>query len=203
MAFEVPDITPELIIQASEAVFFHGRGCTVPFVKQFLDLSDDYTSRALKGAQQLKLIEEKLKTGKQINTPVNPICKYLVRANKIEKTFIFRLQLEEFEPFAFFKTRLSVNVDPVRAAQETNAFYNLKSNVTLLKQILTNWGTFAGSLKADESKGGALVVSSSSLNEPFKIIFDITNKTVAIQTYILGRVGLEAGNFIRGEILDN
>src|SRR5690554_7399331 len=97
----IPDISPELIIQASEAVFFLNKEVDVSEVSDFLELSPDYAEKALKAGAELSIIVENHNKYNRSDSFM-----YFSLSKRTNHQLYFRFNLNNFLLLKHFKERL-------------------------------------------------------------------------------------------------
>jgi hypothetical protein len=145
MGFEILLTTAEKVIDVIDAVTCYNTGCNITEISTFLDIREEHAENALKMGVELKF----LSFNSNQFFPIKPFAFYLSTSNSIQKVTILRLFLEEYEPYIFFKRRLSISNDKSIAANEVKVKYSLSQHRDEIADTLVSLGTYARSLKTE------------------------------------------------------
>ena len=169
-------------------------------ISGFLDLVPDYTRRALKAASLLGIVGEDSATGKFRKveaTKLFAFCKRLSHPN------LFRCHLEQFPPFRHFKSRIMISVEPLQAAREVKSLFNITSDAHLIRDILVNWGTYAGALQRLDG----IEISSTSTDFVMDagpgIIVELYSQQAEIEQYIRKQWSKKTNDFVPNDVVNN
>ena len=191
MQYSIPDITAEQIVITALAVYYSDR-LTAKAIGEWLETPEQYAERAAQGAKELGIIKETTQVRKILYEPVLPLCKYFAIAKVGERPIVFKQQLMEYEPFRFFKDRLLLGEDPASAAKHTKALYSISANWNVVKEKLSDWGSYAGILSSSQGKLGVAETSPGS----FISWEQILDRATSTADYVIIRIGDEAANII-------
>ena len=139
---DFPQCTAELVLDAVEAVVLSYDECDCKYVAAFLSHPEVTTEKALSAAVLLGLIS----TNGTTYRAASPYTFYLSESYEPRKIDVLRFALEAYAPYRFFKQRLALNQDPLRAARETKARFAFDNHEAEIREALVSLGQYCGSL---------------------------------------------------------
>lgn len=188
MDYEVVAATAEHVIGAVDACSQFPEGADSDFVAKFLDVPQPQADNALIMARQLLL--SSLVDGK--NIPLSPFASYLITSSIKQRSAIFRMVLEQYNPFLTFRDRLKIGGLVHTAAEQTKVIYGFTTHRDEILHTLTNFGQYSGSLSYE---GAGLY----NVVETFLPIDDVSQAVEAqanARTWVASSLGIEGCRFI-------
>ncbi len=187
MDFELVPTTAELIISVIDAVYLYGdQGVEISAVENLLDITTNAAENALKMGVQLEILKYDTAATRFINQ--SKFTKFLISSDQNQKAAFFRLFLEDYNPYAFFKQRLAILSQVDAAAEQTKVFFSLASHREDIKSTLVNLGQYAKSI---ESEGAGLYKISgfepgnlSNYSEMEHLVSSIENAKLHVIDYL-------------------
>lgn len=196
MAYMILPTTAELIISVTDAVILYSNSdVTDSVVSNFLDIPIPAATNALEMSCELNLLS---KHPQNNNYKIdNKFAKYIVTNNQRQKAVIFRLFLEEYPPFIFFKSRLSLTGSVDAAAEQTKSYYSLQTHREEIKSTLINLGQYTKSI-ISEGAGLYTLSGNNSIDEiTIPIIDDIIDNIELAKNFIIQYLGDEIVSFVQ------
>jgi hypothetical protein len=193
MEYDIFPTTAETIISSIDVVLLSEQRSNAADVARFLDTKETYAGNALKMAAQLGFIQEE--AGEQF-VPRVPYACYLVSSKPDQKAVVLRFLLEDYRPYSFFKARLDVVQDVMRAAQETKVFLNITADKDEIKDTLISLGQYTQSI---ESAGAGIfnVAPLVHRDAPFlRVLQQVVSDREASKTHVRRRLGDQATSWI-------
>ena len=117
MPTDVYHTTVESIIAVIDAVLSSDGDCDLNYLAQFMDVPVPTVENALRMAKELALVDN-VPGHLNLYRSQKPFATYLVTAKDIQKAAVFRLVLENYEPYCFFKERLIITGHPNPSAEQ-------------------------------------------------------------------------------------
>jgi hypothetical protein len=197
-----PEPTAEQIVQATEAAYLLNEQADLGSVAGFmsLDVAAEYQRRqvehALMAAESLRLAIRRGRRG-YVFSPLSPL---IVKGGSEDKRALFRVHLEQYEPFRLFIGRLMAGNQPAQAARQVCAVYSFADDPAVAWRAFESWGTYAGSLVRGEDGQFAPAGppgSSDSLRQRLDVLY---HQEQDARQFILEHLGQEAFEFIEGDV---
>lgn len=190
MPFNIYQTTAEEIISSVEAVLLKRDGADVQLVANFLTTNTDNAQYAILMAVELGFIKE----DDNLYYPLIPLASYLCTSNSHQKAAVLRFQLEEYEPYKIFKSRLRITDSVQDSATQTRAILNITADRLEIGNTLISLGTFSNSLK---TKGAGKYTPSTSNEYSFiTIVNDVIENRQTAEIIIRQRLGEDICNWI-------
>jgi hypothetical protein len=152
MPTDVYHTTAESIIAVIDAVLTRDGDCDINYLAQFMDAPVPTVQNALGMAKELSLVDN-VPGNLNLYQSQKPFATYLITAKDFQKAAVFRLVLENYEPYCFFKERLIITEHPNPSAEQVKVKYGLTPHRDQIRETFISLGTFAQSLI---SEGGGL-----------------------------------------------
>jgi hypothetical protein len=186
MPLAVETTTAEHVVAVVDAVLVGTGTRTVDedYVAAFCQLPLPAARRALKMAQQLTLVVKQRSTYK----PDSIFAQYLICANDTQRAGVFRVIIEQYQPFRLFRDRIALGEDLGTAADRVRAAYSLDTHRESIKDTLLSFGSFAHAL---QSQGAGLYIAVEQNNTTPRFI----------ETFNVVVADLEAAKFEAGKAL--
>ncbi len=188
MAYSIPQTTAEEIVGATDAVILANGLATVQIISDFLGTSQINGTNAVQLAQELGLV--KYDANSQTYKKLSILGDYLVTSSLDKRASILRLALEEYIPYALFKSRLSIDPTFHDAANHIKAVLTIPEHRNEIANTLISLGTYTNSLQAQG--GGQYQTSSQPLSDQdVKNIQSLTGDRQSIEQTLVQRLSEE------------
>lgn len=191
---ELPRCTAEQVIEVAEAVAISNASVTPQAVADFLNHPRETVERALSVADSLGLVAA---SGTSYSASV-PYGYFLSEATETRRIQVLRFALEGFEPYRFFKQRIALHNDPLRAARETKHRSGYANHEGEIRETLVSLGQFSGSLVYSIETG--YVVASSYETQAFLAVAEeIGLSGASTDDFLRQRLGDDVYAYIQDE----
>ncbi len=150
--------------------------------------------RALRVAVSLGLTEQ---AGEEY-APTPPFGFYFSEATEIRRIDVLRFALEAFPAYGFFKQRVALHRDPLKAARETKLRFDYDNHESEIRETLVSLGQFSGSLIYG-TETGYLVDTSEEAEAFLAAAEQITTDSAAVESFIRERLGDEVYGYVQDE----
>lgn len=191
---DLPRCTAEQVIEVAEAVAISSASVPSQAVADFLNHPLETVERALSVAESLGLVA---RSGTSYLAPP-PYGHFLSEAPEARRIQILRFALEGFEPYRFFKQRIALHNDPLRAARETKHRAGYQNHEAEIRETLVSLGQFSGSLIYATDTG--YVVAGSKETEAFLAVAEEFGLSgAAVDDFLRQRLGDEVYGYIQDE----
>jgi hypothetical protein len=189
MAYQIVATTAENVIGAVDACGQSPEGQNKSFVAAFLDILESQAENALIMTEQLALCS--VVNGKHI--PTAPFSTYLMTASAQQRSIIFRMVVEQYQPFQTFKQRLKMTGLVPKAAEQTKVCHGVTTHRDDIVQTFTNFGQYTGSLVFEGA--GLYKVSEEQLS--IATLTSIIIAQATARTWVASRLGQDACTFVQ------
>lgn len=156
---EIPETSPEHILYAAECAELRDGHLPLDILAGYLNTPEEHARRALDGALLLGLLDE-TDVGDQYLP--HPLVGLLLSVRAQKKPIVFRVFLNDFEPFKVYKRKLATGTLSGTAARHVRITFDVELSSTLLERTFLDWGSFAGII-SDTDEGPAVVASDVGL----------------------------------------
>lgn len=203
----LPEVNAEQVVDAVEGVYIRSSEnllCTATQIAGFMSVSTERAQEALRAGAMLGYLEATEDGDEPTYLPAGAWARCVAEADMVARPAFFRLQLEHFEPYKLYKMRRLAGINRTSAARQVCNVFEIESPPPgTVASTLDNWGSWAGSLEANER--GELVPTSDAelLREVSERLMEIENEHAAVLAFVQEEIGEEALAFIRGECLDD
>src|SRR5690349_11280788 len=119
MPFVIENTTAEHVVAAVDAVLLRAQGANAQYVADFCLISLPMANRALAMCTELGFAVSN--AGMHLSN--GPFSRYLVSAVERQRAAVFRVVVEQYEPFRLFRDRLALGEHPAQAADRVKAVY--------------------------------------------------------------------------------
>ncbi len=158
---ELPRCTAEQVVDVAEAVAIAGGPATADAVAQHVNHPTETVEHALAVATLLGLVQS---VG-ELYEPAGPFGYYFAEATETRRIDVLRFALEAFPSYRYFKQRIALHRDPLKAARETKHRFTYSNHEGEIRETLVSLGQFSGSLVYATDTG--YVVAQSEEAESF------------------------------------
>jgi hypothetical protein len=134
--------TAEQVIAVVEAVVFNRKPSDLAFIAQFVDITEQQATAALRLAEDLGFLSRAGANYKELS----PLCRFVATPNQMQKASVLRIVLESYDPFVVFRERLAATGNAATAAQQTKAALSLAPARDEVKDTLIDLGTYSHAL---------------------------------------------------------
>jgi hypothetical protein len=191
---ELPQCTAEQVAEVAEAVALAGDPASAEAIADHVDHPLAAVQRALSVAAQLGLVRE---DGGNYR-PAAPFGYYFTEATDTRRVDVLRFALEAFPAYRFFKQRVAMHRDPLRAAREAKLRFGFDNHESEIRETLVSLGQFSGSLNYATDSGYTVAVSGEA--EAFLAAAEeIATDGAAVENFVRERLGDEVYAFIQDE----
>jgi hypothetical protein len=178
--------TAEQVVAAVEAVAVHLASVDAATVAAFLDLPADRAKAALELAVDLGFITE---TSSKFLAS-NPLARFVITANQMQKAAVMRVLLESFEPFVRFRERLIATAQIDTAARQTKALLSLNAHPEEIKDTLISLGTYSKALNSQG--GGRYLTADVALENDLEVLAKACEDQAAAEARVRAQLGEDA-----------
>lgn len=182
--------TAEQVVAVVEAVVVAGAPTKPEFVADFSDLPQPQAEEALKLSIDLGLLTHN--AGRYV--PSNPLCRFLVTPNQMQKAAVLRVLLESYKPFVVFRERLVATTLASNAAQQTKVALDLNAHRENIKDTLVSLGTYSHALITEG--GGRYRPETNPTENLLEIVAQGCQDAAAAEARIRQQVGVDAAALI-------
>jgi hypothetical protein len=188
--------TAEQVVAAVEAVVVSGKPTSAEFVADFSDLPRDQATLALELAEDLGL----LASSSGHHSVGNPLCRFLVTPNEMQKAAVLRVLLESYEPFVVFRERLVATSLAATAAQQTKVTLDLDAHRESIKDTLVSLGTFSHSLVTEG--GGRYRPEEDPFEHTLEALSQACKDQAGAESRVIEQLGQAAARLVsRDEVI--
>ena len=171
MPFNIIFAPAEDIVGVVDAVLAKPADCKKDFISEFADISLVQTENALHMAEQLRLVTCDNATSSY--TSQSYIARLMVSSRDDKhKAALFRLILEQYEPFVTFKTRYAFANSIDLACKQVKSMYSMSSDYKDIRNAIITIATYSKAMLND----GASSYSLNSDDVSYIEILELTLK---------------------------
>lgn len=185
--------TAEQIVGVVEAVVVRRRPARVQFVAEFSEFTEQQARAALDLATDLGLLSRDGTT----YSVANPLCRFIVSPNEMQKAALLRVVLESYKPFTMFRERLSATTLASTAAQQTRAGLDLGAHREEIKDTLLSLGTYSHALITEG--GGRYRPQDNPHENTLQVLAQACGNAAAAEARIREQLGPEATALVSRE----
>ncbi len=190
----LPQCTAEQVVEVAEAVSIATAPCTADQVAAHLNHPLESVRRALMVATLLGLVEQT--NGAYISR--GPFGHYFAEATDARRIDVLRFALEAYPAYGFFKQRVALHGDPLKAAREAKHRYGFENHESEVRETLVSLGQFSGSLIYGTDTG--YVVARSEEADAFLAAAEqIALSGASIDDFVRDALGDETYGYIQDE----
>jgi hypothetical protein len=191
---ELPQCTAEQVAGVAEAVALAVDGVSAETVAEHLNHPQPAVESALLVGTHLGLV----RNDGGAYTSATPFRFYFAEATGARRVDVLRFALEAFPAYRFFKQRVAMHRDPLRAARETKLRFDFANHESEVRETLVSLGQFTGSLTYDTETGYS-VASSEEVEAFLGAAEQMATDGAAIEEFIRDRLGDEVYAYIQDE----
>jgi hypothetical protein len=201
-----PEPTAEQVVQATEAAFLLAHRADMASVARFmsLDVSIEHQRRqvehALLAAEMLELITPRSRNRRGYD--FSPLVSLIVKAGSQDKRILFRIHLDQFEPFVLFVERLRTGIQPQQAAHEAYAVRDFADDPLVAWRAFESWGTYSGSLARADDGRYAPADPGTKLSSVRRSLRYLSDQAQDARQIVLEYLGPVPFRYIEGRVRD-
>ena len=195
---DLPQCTAEQVLDSAAAVVLSLQPCTSAYVADFVSHPLETTERALQVGEALGFIEK----NDNVYRPLPPYRYYLAEASEPRRIDVLRFAVEAYEPYRFFKQRLAVHDDALRAARETKTRFAFDNHEGEIRETLVSLGQYCGSLTYTADSGLKVSTSSAGAEQYLASFESIAVEGASAEEFIREKLGLDGYQFVQDEALE-
>ena len=203
----LPEVNAEQVLEAVEGVYIRSSEnlpCTAAQIAGFMSVSTERAQEALRAGVMLGYLEASEDADEPSYLPTGTLARCVAEADTMARRAFFRLQLEQFGPYKVYKMRRLAGIDPTSAARRVCNVFEIESpRPGTVASTLDNWGSWAGSLAANERGEVVPTYDPELLREVSERLMQIENEHAAVLAFVQEEIGEEALAFIQGQCLDD
>ena len=148
MPFNIIFAPAEDIVGVVDAVLAKPIDCTKEFISEFADISLTQSENALYMAEQLNLVTYDSSTASYKSQSY--LARLMVSSrDDNHKAALFRLVLEQYEPFVTFKTRYSFTSSVDLACKQVKSMYSMSCEYKDIRNAIINIATYSKAMIND------------------------------------------------------
>jgi hypothetical protein len=155
---ELPQCTAEQVTEVAEATAIAGSPLSAAAIATYLNHPPQTVERALAVADALGLV---VKTGSDFE-PKTPFGFYFSEATDSRRIDVLRFAPEAFPTYRFFKQRVSLHHDTLKAAREVKHRFGYENHEGEIRETLVSLGQFSGSLIYGTDTGYVVAISGEA-----------------------------------------
>lgn len=178
--------TAEQVIAVVEAVVFNRKASDVAFIANFVEITEQQATAALRLAEDLGFLSRAGTNYRELS----PLCRFVATPNQMQKASVVRIVLESYGPFLVFRERLVATNNAATAAQQTKATLNLTPNRDEIKDTLIDLGTYSHALVPEG--GGRYRHEQEPTANRLSELLHACNDAAAAEGRIRAQLGLHA-----------
>ena len=188
------------VVGAIDCAVLSRDGADKALVASFLDIVDTQAENALLMAESLGLLCRS-PAGQKFR-PNGLLPKLLVSCNASKRPYVFRLALEQYEPFVFFTNRLTQSQTAQEAARAVKALCTLTVHREEIASTLTDLGTFSSSLRVEA--GGLLLPRGRDDEDYLSVTGEVLDDRQTALLFVNRQLGVSASQWIdQANVLDH
>jgi hypothetical protein len=191
---ELPQCTAEQVIEVAETVAISAESVDAQRVADHVNHPVQTVERALSVAESLGLVTAQ--DGSY--DAAAPYGHYFSQATETRRIDVLRFALEAFPAYRFFKQRVALHRDPLKAARETKHRFGYTNHEGEVRETLVSLGQFSGSLIYATETG--YVVATSEEAEGFLAAAEqIAIQGASVEAFIRELLGEETYGYVQNE----
>jgi hypothetical protein len=188
------------IMGAVDCAVLSRQGADAALLAEFLDIVQPQAENALLMGEALGLLERE-EPGRPFHAR-GLLPQILVSCNQARRPCVFRLALEQYEPFALFAHRLAQSHTAQEAARAVRAVVGLAAHREEIASTLTDLGTFSNALEV--RAGGLLLPRGREVEDYLSATADVLDDRQSALLFVTRRLGTTASQWVdRVNVLDH
>ena len=170
MSFTIGDVPASLIMDVCKFISYALSSVTKENVEECFrgKFHETYVDRAIRAAEQLRLIEESngsLYCAQRWREEIK-------KSNRDELRLVFRQALQDYPPFLVYADLLSKGYDSIEAANATKGLFSIASSSNITEKSFRLWGLYSETLRQD-SQTNALFLTIETDKLATKYVEDL------------------------------
>ena len=200
MSIKIPETSGEMIISATEAIFYIKPNFDIGLIGQYMHTADvNAINAAIDGAVVLGFLRHQ----GPIFEPINDVLRIETHADSVGRKIILRQKLESFDAFRVFKERIFCGDSPLEAADRVKILFDISNDSIKIKEIFLQWGIYANSFSPDQI-GNYKPTASHFLVNDYVISMNKSLESIEqARIFISNKLGDEIFNKMPQDVIDN
>lgn len=181
MSRDFAHATAEQVVNSIECTMLYSDGVSAATVASFLEIPEDVAKRALMAAKQIGALAVDPSSGHFIVG--NPFSRFFVFGDHKRKSVLFRLFLESYDIFLFFRDRLDATSSADTAAKNTKSRFGITAHYEEIKGALLDWATYSQALVSEGAN--QYKMDTTIRQHPIEALLPLASDSATIRTKVI------------------